>query len=84
VGERLKGDLARIGEVAVQITWIGAEFDHAAKLADGCAPALGSPRLAAMLSAFASNWSIHRGRLLDDLRELTALAQAFGAPEDAV
>lgn len=73
-----------MGEVALQITWIGAEFDHAAKLADGCAPALGSPRLAAMLSAFASDWSIHRGQLIDDLRELAALAQAFGAREDAV
>ena len=84
MGERLKGDLARIGEVAVQITWISAEFDHAAKLADSCAPALGSPRLAAVLSAFASNWTIHRRQLLDDLRGLAALAQAFGAREDAI
>ena len=84
MGERLKGDLARIGEVAEQITWIGAEFDHAAKLADGCAPALGSARLAAMVSAFASNWSVSRGQLLADLREYASLAQAFGAPEDAV
>jgi len=84
VGERLKGDLARIGEVAAQITWIGAEFDHAAKLADGCAPALGSPRLAAMLSAFASNWTVHRGQLLDDLREFSGIARSFGAREDAI
>jgi len=84
VGERLQGDLARVGEVGAQITWIGAEFDHAAKLADGCAPALGSPRLAAMLSAFASNWTIHRRQLPDDLRELTRIAQASGAREDAI
>jgi len=84
VGERLNGDLALMGEVAAQMTWIGSEFDRAAMLADCCAPALGSPQLAAMLSAFASNWSIRRRRLQADLRDQADRAQALGALEDAV
>ncbi len=84
MGERLKEDLARIGEVAAQITWIGGELDRAAMLADGYASALGSPPLAAMLHAFASNWSIHRRRLSADLRSHADLAQAFAMREDAV
>ncbi len=72
----------RINNVAAQITWIGGEFDRAAMLADDCAPALGSPQLAAMLTAFASNWSIHRERLTADLRELAGLADAGPVPGD--
>ena len=84
MGERLKGDLARIGEVAAQITWIGAELDRATMVADGYASALGSPMLAAMLHAFAANWSIHRRRLVAELRALADLARALAVREVAI
>ena len=84
MGERLKGDLARIGEVAAQITWIGAELDRATMVADGYASALGSPMLAAMLHAFAANWSIHRRRLVADLRAQADLARELAVREDAI
>jgi hypothetical protein len=44
VSERRKEDMARIGEVAAQITRISAEFDRVTMLADGCASAPGSAR----------------------------------------
>ena len=75
MGERLRADLARIGEVAAQITRIGAELSQATTLAEGYAPALGSVRLAGVLNTFADSWSIHRQRLIDDLSQEAALAE---------
>jgi len=75
MGERLRADLARIGEVAAQITRIGAEFSQATTLAEGYASALGSAQLTGVLNTFADGWSIHRQRLIDDLSQEAALAE---------
>jgi len=53
-------------------------------VADGYASALGSPMLAAMLHAFAANWSIHRRRLVADLRAQADLARELAVREDAI
>lgn len=75
MGDRLRADLARIGNVASQITQIGAEFSQATTLAEGYESALGSAPLAGVLGTFASGWSIHRQRLIDDLSQEAALAE---------
>ena len=75
MGEHLRADLTRIGEVATQITRLGAEFSQATTLAEGYAADLGSDPLASMLSAFASTWAIRRQRLIDDLSQEAGLAQ---------
>jgi hypothetical protein len=75
MGEHLRADLTRIGEVAAQITQLGAEFSQATTLAEGYAPELGSGQLAGVLSVFASGWAIHRQRLIDDLSQQADLAE---------
>jgi hypothetical protein len=75
MGDRLRADLTRIGEVAAQITQIGTDFSQATTLAEGYASALGSAQLARVLSTFADSWSIHRQRLIDDLSQQAGLAE---------
>jgi hypothetical protein len=75
VGEWIRADLNMIGQVAGQITAIGGEFERATSLVDSYADALGSPQLAAALDSFASDWSIHRQRLIADLSKEAQLAQ---------
>jgi hypothetical protein len=75
MGEWLRADLTRIGEVATQITQLGNEFGEATQLADGYGPDLGSAQLAGALSEFASSWTINRKRLMDDLSQEASLAQ---------
>ena len=53
---------------------IAREFGQATTLAEGYEPALGSPELAGTLHAFATDWSIHRARLLADLERESSLA----------
>lgn len=74
MGGRLKADLKQIGMVSRQIKQLTGEFEDATKLADGYTAALGSAQLASALSSFASNWSIHRERLIDDLSKEAGLA----------
>jgi hypothetical protein len=76
VGEWIRADLTRIGQVAGQITAIGGEFERATSLVEGYADVLGSPVVAAALGEFAGNWAIHRGRLLADLGKEADLARA--------
>jgi hypothetical protein len=75
MGERLRADLTRIGEVAAQITRLGSEFSQATTLAEGYARDLGSGQLAGVLNTFATGWAIHRQQLIDDLSQQAALAQ---------
>jgi hypothetical protein len=74
MSERLKADLKHIGIVSKQIKQLAGEFQNATELADGYAAALGSAQLASALNSFASNWSIHRQQLIDDLSKEADLA----------
>lgn len=76
MGRRLRADLARIAQVSRQVERIAHEFSQATTLAEGYEPALGSPELAGTLHAFATDWSIHRARLLADLEQESSLADA--------
>ena len=74
MGDHLRADLTRIGRVARQVERIADEFRQATTLAQGYEPALGSAEVAGALHSFASDWSIHRARLLDDLEQESKLA----------
>ncbi|HLH59690.1 MAG TPA: hypothetical protein VKV33_11125 [Streptosporangiaceae bacterium] len=74
MGGRLKADLTRIAQVSRQVGQIAREFRQATTLVAGYEPALGSPELAGTLHAFATDWSIHRERLLADLGKESSLA----------
>jgi hypothetical protein len=76
MGEWIRADLSRIGQVAGQISALGAEFERATSLVDGYEDALGSAQVAAALDAFAGNWAIHRGRLVADLAQEADLARS--------
>jgi hypothetical protein len=76
MGEWIRADLSRIGQVAGQISALGAEFERATSLVDGYADALGSAQVAAALASFAGNWAIHRGRLVADLTQEANLARS--------
>lgn len=76
MGEWIRADLSRIGQVAGQISALGAEFERATSLVDGYADALGSAQVAAALNAFASDWVIHRQRLVADLNQEADLARS--------
>jgi len=76
MGEWIRADLSRIGQVAGQVSALGAEFERATALVDGYEDALGSAPLAAALAAFAGNWAIHRGRLVADLTQEADLARS--------
>jgi hypothetical protein len=71
---RLKADLIRIAQVSRQVERIGSEFSQATTLAGGYELALGSAELAGALHSFATDWSIHRARLLADLKQESKLA----------
>jgi hypothetical protein len=75
VGEWIRADLNAIGRVAQQITVVGTEFERATSLIDSYADALGSAQLTAALDSFASDWAIHRKRLIADLSKEAQLAQ---------
>jgi hypothetical protein len=74
MGGRLKADLTRIAQVSRQVEQIAREFGQATALVEGYEPALGSSELAGALHAFASDWSVHRARLLADLEKESSLA----------
>ena len=74
MGGHLQADLARIAQVSRQVEQIAREFGQATTLAEGYESALGSPELAATLHGFATDWSIHRARLLADLEKESSLA----------
>jgi hypothetical protein len=74
VGSHLRADLTRIGQVARQVDRIASEFGQATTLAQGYEPALGNAELAGALNSFATDWSIHRARLLADLEQESRLA----------
>jgi len=76
MGEWIRADLTRIGQVAGQVSALGAEFERATSLVDGYADALGSAQVTAALDVFASNWAIHRGRLVADLAQEADLARS--------
>jgi hypothetical protein len=74
VGGRLKADLTRIAQVSRQIEQLAHEFGQATTLAEGYEPALGDAGLAGTLHSFATDWAIHRARLLSDLKQESTLA----------
>jgi hypothetical protein len=75
MGAWIRADLTMIGRVAEQITAIGGEFERATSLIDSYANALGNAQVAAALDSFASDWGIHRQRLIADLSKEARLAQ---------
>ena len=75
VGEWIRADLNRIGQVAGQIAAIGGEFEQATSLVNSYADVMGSAQVTAALDSFAGNWAIHRQRLIDDLSKEAQLAQ---------
>jgi hypothetical protein len=75
VGEWIRADLNRIGQVAGQIAAIGGEFERATSLVNSYADVTGSAQVTAALDSFAGNWAIHRQRLVDDLSKEAQLAQ---------
>jgi len=88
VGGRLKADLTRIAQVSRQIEQLANEFGQATKLTEGYQPALGDAALASALGSFATDWAIHRARLLDDLEQESKLAdtavKAYNGTDDAL
>jgi hypothetical protein len=74
MGERLKADLTRIGQVSRQVQQIAGEFDASTRIVQGYAGCIGSAQLSGTLNSFATDWSIHRQRLLDDLKKESSLA----------
>lgn len=74
MGGHLRADLTRIGQVARQVERIADEFRQATTLAEGYEPTLGSAEVASALHSFATDWAIHRARLLGDLEQESKLA----------
>ncbi len=74
MGGHLRADLTRIGQVARQVERIADELRQATALAEGYEPALGSAEVAGALHSFATDWTIHRARLLADLEQESKLA----------
>ena len=75
MGEWIRADLNRIGQVAGQIAAIGGEFERATSLVNSYADVMGSVQVTAALDSFAGNWAIHRQRLIDELSKEAQLAQ---------
>lgn len=67
MGAQLKADISRIRETAQSVTAICQQFEGAEDIVDGAADAVGSSHLADKLHDFATNWKIHRKRIVEDL-----------------
>lgn len=74
MGGHLKADLTRIAQMSRQVEQLAREFGQATTLVQGYEPALGDAGLTGTLHSFATDWAIHRARLLADLEQESALA----------
>ncbi len=76
MGDHLTADISRIREVSGRLTGLAGEFSQATTLAGSYAGCLGSLPLAGAFEDFASNWKIHRERLIGQLERAATLSKA--------
>ena len=68
--DRLRADLAEIGQVSSRVSDLAARFDATTQLSNGYGEDFGSGELAAAFGSFADGWSRHRAALIADLKSV--------------
>lgn len=74
MGNRLRVDLAELGETACALTALVADFQGAEKQAEAAAADVGSPEIAKALHGFATNWDFHKKKLVETLEGVRDMA----------
>ena len=64
MGSQLKADITRIRESAQAVQTICQRFNDAGKIVSGSSDAIGNAHLADRLHDFATNWEIHRKKMV--------------------
>lgn len=76
MGAQLKADITRIRETAQSVETICQRFNDAGKIVSGYSQAVGNEHLADKLHDFATNWEVHRKKIVEDLKVFTEWAKA--------